>query len=132
PELREGANYLAVKMVKNPEIKSETRRLRQNSKAWKGIKPENEPQPVNTYAIIEVPTHLFSRFVVLPKMDENRHYIMMLEDVIRYNLNEIFNIFDYDHIEAHSFKSSKDAEMDLDQDVQKSFMDRISRSVERR
>ncbi|MGV4529737.1 polyphosphate kinase 1 [Ornithobacterium rhinotracheale] len=132
PELREGANYLAVKMVKNPEIKSETRRLRQNSKAWKGIKPENEPQPVNTYAIIEVPTHLFSRFVVLPKMDENRHYIMMLEDVIRYNLNEIFNIFDYDHIEAHSFKSSKDAEMDLDQDVQKSFMDRISHSVERR
>ncbi len=57
---------------------------------------------------------------------------MMLEDAIRYNLDEIFEIFDYDHIEAHSIKSSKDAELDLDQDVQRSFMDRIARSVERR
>ncbi len=110
PSFREDAYYLAVKMTKFSE---------------------NLNEDIVNYAIIEVPTYIFSRFIVLPSK-ENKKYFMMLEDAIRYNLDEIFEIFDYDHIEAHSIKSSKDAELDLDQDVQRSFMDRIARSVERR
>lgn len=134
PELKEGANYLAVKMVKYSDTESNTienNGIIKKIKEWISLDQQNKSLPTNTYAIIEVPTHLFSRFVVLPK-DGNKNYIMMLEDVVRYNLNEIFDIFDYDHIEAHSFKSSKDAGLDLDQDVQESFMERISKSVERR
>lgn len=110
PSFREDAYYLAVKMTK----------LRN------GLQQETK-----TFAILEVPTYIFSRFIVLPSSG-NKKYFMMLEDAIRYNLDEIFDIFEYDHIEAHSIKSSKDAELDLDHDVQKSFMDRIERSVEGR
>ena len=110
PGFREDAYYLAVKMTK---------------KATKNAAETKQ------FAVLEVPTHLFSRFVVLPAVGK-KLYFMMLEDVIRYNLDEIFSIFDYDTIEAHSIKASKDAELDLDQDVQRSFMDRISRSVEGR
>ncbi|MDG4946705.1 polyphosphate kinase 1 [Weeksellaceae bacterium KMM 9713] len=110
PSFREDAYYLAVKMTKFSK---------------------NLNEDIVNYSIIEVPTYIFSRFIVLPSK-ENKKYFMMLEDAIRYNLDEIFEIFDYDHIEAHSIKSSKDAELDLDQDVQRSFMDRIARSVERR
>lgn len=109
PSFREDAYYLAVKM----------RTVSENA------------EEIKKFAIIEVPTHLFSRFVVLPS-EGDRKYFMMLEDVIRFNLDEIFEIFDYDKIEAHSIKASKDAELDMDQDVQKSFLDRISRSVEGR
>ena len=110
PSFREDAYYLAVKMTKfSDQLNID----------------------VKTFAIIEVPTYIFSRFIVLPSTGKNK-YFMMLEDAIRYNLDEIFDIFDYDLIEAHSIKSSKDAELDLDQDVQKSFMDRIERSVEGR
>lgn len=132
PELKEAANYLAVKMAKYPRTRVETQSNIDESQDWIVLEKQQQELPKYTYAIIEVPSHLFSRFVVLPKMDENKHYIMMLEDVVRYNLNEIFATFDYDHIEAHSFKSSKDAGLDFAQDVQKSFMDIISRSVERR
>ena len=110
PGFREDAYYLAVKMTKKKTKKTEE---------------------TKQFAIIEVPTHLFSRFVVLPSQGK-KTYFMMLEDVIRYNLDEIFSIFEFDTIEAHAIKASKDAELDLDQDVQKSFMDRISRSVEGR
>lgn len=109
PSFREDAYYLAVKMTK----------LQSNA------------DDIVNFAIIEVPTYIFSRFIVLPTKG-NKKYFMMLEDALRYNMDEIFEIFDYDHIEAHSIKSSKDAELDLDQDVQKSFMDRIARSVEGR
>lgn len=110
PSFREDAYYLAVKMTKYSDKLGED---------------------IKYFAIIEVPTYIFSRFIVLPSQG-NKKYFMMLEDVIRHNLDEIFDIFEYDHIEAHSIKSSKDAELDLDQDVQKSFMDRIARSVEGR
>lgn len=127
PSTREDAYYLAVKMTKTTETET------QSSKSFLWFlknKKINIEQKV-THAVVEVPTHLFSRFVVLPSQDDKK-YFMMLEDVVRFNLDEIFDIFDYNHIEAHSFKSSKDAELDLDQDVQVSFMERISQSVEGR
>ncbi|MDO5509840.1 MAG: polyphosphate kinase 1 [Weeksellaceae bacterium] len=107
PELRDGTFYLAVKMTKYA----------------KSIK--------NTYALIEVPTYLHNRFVILPSQNKQQ-YIIFLEDIIRYHLKEIFHLFDFDSIEAHSIKISKDAELDIDQDLQTSLMEKISRSVDDR
>lgn len=129
PELKDAACYLAVKMTKNTK-ENKTSSSFLNMKKW-FKSAENKPTAHNSYAIVEVPTHLFSRFVVLPQ-EGDKKFFMMLEDVIRFNLTKIFDIFEFDEIEAHSFKSSKDSELDLDHDVQKSFMDRISRSVEGR
>jgi polyphosphate kinase len=47
------------------------------------------------YSIIEVPTRVQSRFILLPSPDDE-HHIMLLEDVIRFNLTEIFSYFGYD------------------------------------
>ena len=47
------------------------------------------------FSIIEVPTRAFSRFLQLPSPD-GEHHIILLEDVIRFNLPEIFDYFGYE------------------------------------
>ena len=80
-----------------------------------------------TYAIIEIPNSI-NRFVVFPKKDD-KQYVILLDDVIRYNLENIFNIFDYESISAHMIKISRDAELDFETDLHRSFLDQISHSV---
>ena len=68
------------------------------------------------------------RFVVLPKK-EGKDYIIILDDLMRYCLNDIFNIFDYNSITAHMIKITRDAELDFENDFSKSFIEKISDSV---
>jgi len=82
-------------------------------------------------ALIRVPAASVSRFVILPKINES-NYIILLDDVIRYNLGEIFSIFDYDRFDAYTIKLTRDAEIDIDNDVSKSFMERMSESLKQR
>ncbi len=83
------------------------------------------------FALIKVPISNVSRFVILPKKAE-RNYIMLLDDVIRFNLAEIFSIFPYNVFHAYSIKLTRDAELDLDNDVSKSFMERMTESLKQR
>lgn len=83
------------------------------------------------YALIEVPTQVLPRFVTLPKEGEN-NYIVMLDDVIRFSLKNIFAIFDCDTFEAYTIKLTRDAEIDIDDDVTKSFFEKISSSIKQR
>lgn len=83
------------------------------------------------HALIKVPTSLLSRFLILPKK-EDRNYIILLDDVIRYNLADIFSVFDYDEFTAFTIKITRDAEMELDNDVSKSLMERMSESLKQR
>jgi polyphosphate kinase len=57
-------------------------------------------------ALIEVPSKAAGRFVLLPS-PENSHYIILLEDVIRFNLPSIFSYFGYDQFSSHIFKVDK-------------------------
>lgn len=107
PELHDQALYLAVRMVAGRGKKAKTR-----------------------YAIIEVPNHL-ERFVVLPS-DENGHYVMFLEDVIRLRLRKLFNIFDPVDLEAFAIKITRDAELDIDDDIEKSIVAKMQKSLDRR
>ena len=84
----------------------------------------------NTYAIIEIPS-LVSRFLILPELRGHK-YIILIDDVIRYCLEDIFHMFDYDHFEAYTFKFTRDAELDIDNDVSKSLMELISDSLKQR
>ncbi len=79
------------------------------------------------YALIEIPTEL-DRFVVLPKIN-NKQYVMFLDDVIRFHFHLIFNFFDYQSIQAHMIKVTRDAELDMEGDVSKSYVDKIIESV---
>ena len=54
----------------------------------------------------------------------------MLDDVIRFCLHKIFNIFNYESLTANMIKITRDAELDIDDDLSKSFIEKISTSVE--
>jgi len=104
PLLRDDAIYLAVDMAKNK--KSE-------------------------YALIEVPTDLLPRFVIIPSTDD-KTYIILLEDVIRYELDDTFYMFRYQKISSYIFKLTRDAELDLDDDVAESYVKLVAKSIIKR
>jgi polyphosphate kinase len=85
----------------------------------------------NKYALIEIPSRVTSRFIILPQ-EKNKKYIILLDDVIRYNVNEIFAVYGYVVKEAINIKLTRDAELDIDQDVSKSMLEKISKSVKDR
>lgn len=80
------------------------------------------------YALIENPTDLLPRFIQLPGTDEKK-FIILLEDIIRFSLHEIFSIFKFDVYEAWNVKMTRDAELDFDNDVSMSFLEKVSQSV---
>lgn len=84
------------------------------------------------YSIIEVPTQVVSRFLVLPVTEKNKTQIILLDDVIRYCLPEIYSIFDYDKFEAYTIKLTRDAELDIDDDISQSFVEKVSKSIKKR
>ena len=83
------------------------------------------------YALVEIPRGI-SRFVVLPKKD-NKQYIMLIDDIIRYHLDIIFSFLNYSHIEAHMLKITRSAEFDIDDmDLSKSYIKKIQEYVNKR
>ena len=117
PILKDTLGYLAVKLVMNSTEKSKFLNF---SKSKMEVR----------YAVIEIPKTI-NRFVVLPSNDDKR-YIIMLDDVIRLNLNKIFDIFDYESVSAHMIKITRDAQLDIDSDLSKSMLEKISTSVKDR
>lgn len=124
PKLKDIVPYLAVKMVLREEegMNKETENRFFSSGAYK---------EKTQYALIEVPSKKLGRFVTLPK-EGDKQYVILLEDVIRFCLDKIFYIFDYESISAHLIKITRDAELDIDNDLNKSFVDKISLGVEGR
>ncbi len=68
---------------------------------------------------------------MLPNEGE-KQYIIMLDDIIRFNLDKVFSMFSYTKISAHMIKITRDAELDMDNDLSKSFIEKIYESVEER
>ncbi len=83
------------------------------------------------FALIAVPTDKISRFIILPE-DGNKKYFILLDDVIRHCLQDIFSVFGFDSYQAYTIKFTRDAEMDIDNDVSKSFLELMSESVKQR
>ena len=107
PYLRDRMTYLAIRITRN--------------------KSEKEKK----YSLIEVPTDVLPRFVVLPSRDDKKH-IIILEDIIRFCLKDIFSLFAHESIDSYSLKMTRDSELDIDTDVSKSLMEKISKSVKQR
>lgn len=83
------------------------------------------------YAIIEVPSKVLGRFVLLPSAP-GEQAIILLEDVIRYNLPSVFSYFGYDRYDSWVFKVTRDAEIDLDTDVATSIIQKIEKGLKNR
>ena len=102
----------------------------QDLEAYLTVTMKNSSSRKTYHALVEIPSEL-DRFVVLPQVDGN-DYIMILDDLIRYNLESVFSIFEYDEISAHMIKITRDAELDLESDLGKSFIEKLSKSVKGR
>jgi len=107
PMLRDKSIYLAVVM-------------------WK-----KESALKKKYALIEIPTRALGRFTILPSKPEENH-IILLEDIIRFNLPDIFSYFGYDQYQSHIFKVTRDAEIDIDEDVSTNIIQKIEKGIKNR
>jgi polyphosphate kinase len=107
PDLRDRSIYLAVCLYLRGEKRS------------------------SRYALIEIPTDHHSRFVLLPKTNGSRS-IILLDDVIRYNLRGIFSAFPFARFKAYTIKLTRDAELDIDDDVFESYIRKIHKSLKQR
>lgn len=107
PELVDKSIYLAVKLSNS-----------------------DDPKKVE-YSLVEVPTKNLSRFIVLPNEGEKR-YIILLEDVIRLNLDRVFGILSYNQFEAYIFKITRDAELDMDTDISEGLLEKIEKGISNR
>ncbi len=107
PELKDKSIYLAVVLSKK--------------------KSKDKPQ----YALIEIPTDTLTRFLILPQVSDER-FIMLLDDVIRYNLPAIFSALDYDTFNAYTIKLTRDAELDIDHDMFESYVRKVHKSLKQR
>lgn len=86
----------------------------------------------SNYAIIEIPSRFVGRFLLLPTEDPREKDVMLLEDVITFNLPHIFSYFGYDEFSAHAFKVTKDAELELDNDIRTNFAEKIEKGLKNR
>ncbi len=115
PALKDSAAYLAVRMVMNEPAQTPS---------------EDESELAVNYALIEIP-RVIDRFIELPQ-EQGQKYIILLDDLIRHCMGIIFSIFSYREISAYMIKITRDAELDIDSDLSRSFLDKISKSVARR
>ncbi len=106
PNLKDDAIYLAIYLVKKDTGKKR-------------------------FALLEIPTDVISRFIVLPEKGEDK-YVIFLDDIIRFGLKDIFFIFDFDEFSAYTIKLTKDAELELADDISESYIDKLSRSLQQR
>ena len=83
------------------------------------------------YALIEVPTRAIGRFIILPS-PPNEYHIILLEDVIRFNLPDIFSYFGYNNYQSHVFKVTRDAEIDIDNDISTNLIQKIQKGLKNR
>jgi polyphosphate kinase len=84
------------------------------------------------YSLIEIPSRVLGRFIILPSPSPDEHYIILLEDVIRFNLPDIFSYFGYDQYQSNIFKVTRDAEIDMDTDVATSLIQKIEKGLKNR
>ena len=90
-----------------------------------------EPRPVADYAFLEVPVGPCGRFVRLPD-HEGRSYLMYLDDVVRCCLPLVFEGLGFTSFEAYTFKFTRDAEMEIDNDLRTGILQKISKGVKSR
>jgi polyphosphate kinase len=108
PMLSDKSIYLACTLSSTAETKSPTR-----------------------FALVSVPARRLPRFVLLPSPSGEKH-IILLEDIIRYCLPNIFSFFDYDQISSHLIKVTRDAELDMDNDISTTLTEKIQRGLSNR
>lgn len=107
PTLNDKSTYLACRLLKTD-----------------GTEPER-------FALVSVPVRHLGRFLILPSNDKSTR-IILLEDIIRFCLPLIFSFFGYDKFSSHILKLTRDAEIDIDNDVSTSLIQKLEKGLKNR
>ncbi len=107
PFLLNGALYLAVYMMDS-----------------------NTKNKDNFYAIVRIPTDEVGRFLVLPPKKEGKNDVIIIDDVVRESIHQIFP--GYQIIDSYSIKLSRDAELYIDNEYSGDLIDKIKKSLKKR
>ena len=111
------------------EVKQLTNETDEN--IYLAIKMQPEGKRGVEYALMSLPVAVCGRFVRLPGNGVN-NYLMYLDDVVRFCLPLIFCGMGYAHFEAYAFKFTKDAEMEIDNDLRNGMLQKIAKGVKSR
>lgn len=106
PVLREKSVYFAVKLFRSSTSEAE-------------------------FSLLEIPTDAVPRFIPLPRKG-NKRYLIILDDVIRHCFRELYAVLNYDKIEGYAMKITRDAELDFEESVSQTFLDKIKKSLKKR
>jgi len=106
PFLNNGALYLAV---------------------W--IRDKSKEKAKDEYAVVKIPSDHLPRFVQLPS-PKGRHYIIMLDDIVRHSLKWLFPGYDIE--DSYSIKLTRDAELYIDDEFSGDLITKIKNSLNKR
>lgn len=95
------------------------------------VKMQAKEKKGSDYALITLPVAECGRFIGLPDK-EGKSFLMYLDDVIRYCLPMIFPGLSYVSFKAYAFKFTKDAEMEIDNDLRNGMLQKISKGIKSR
>src|ERR1700751_3731995 len=129
-------SYFHEKVISNlfPILSDETKpfpSLRDKS-SYLFIRLQSKQTKMYSYVLVEVPTKSMSRFFVLPK-EGDKSFIILLDDVIRFCADEIFSVLGLNALDAYNIKLTRDAELDIDNDVvSHSMVEKISKGLKQR
>ena len=86
------------------------------------------------YAVIEVPSHQISRFVVIPPQKSRKQkHIILIEDIVKICLSQVFKGFvEFDTLEAYSFQMTRDSEYSINDEIDESYVEKMSLSMKQR
>ena len=106
PVLREKSVYFAVKLMRTSTLDAE-------------------------YSLLEIPSGAVPRFIPLPRKG-NKRYLIFLDDVIRHCFRELYAVLNYDKIEGYAMKITRDSELDFEESVSQTLLDKIKKSLKKR
>jgi len=86
---------------------------------------------IQRYALIQIPEKEIPRFVILPSSKEQTD-VILLEDIIRYNLKFLFAPFGFNRFISHIVKLTRDAELELDNDLHNNVIEDLEKGLKNR
>ncbi|MFZ9968367.1 MAG: polyphosphate kinase 1 [Bacteroidia bacterium] len=94
------------------------------------IKPKKASNPT-VYALLELPVRYAQRFYSLGTLGK-KEYVIFIDDLVRMHLNDVFASMNPESIESYTIKMTRDQELDLDQDLGESLVDKMKSGLRKR
>ncbi len=93
------------------------------------MREKNDPEQINHYALVKIPSDHLPRFILLPSSPERKDLIM-LDDIVRHSVSWMFP--GYDIVDTFSVKLTRDAELYIEDEFSGDLLEKIRNSLGKR